>query len=144
MITGVSLFGVWVRDIDEALQFYTDKLGFQVGTDVTLNDGYRWATVFHPDHPELHVNLQIPGPPMDPESAEFLNRSLDKGVMHAFGLATTDCRKTYEELRSKGVEFVAEPADRPYGVEAIAVDPSGNKLVVVEQHLYRGEDFPHS
>jgi catechol 2,3-dioxygenase-like lactoylglutathione lyase family enzyme len=143
MITGVSLFGVWVKDIDEALTFYTEKLGFQVSTDITLGDGYRWATVVHPDHPELEVNLQIPGPPLDPESAEFIRRSLDKGVLHAFGLSTSDCHQTYKDLLAKGVEFVQEPADRPYGVEAIARDNSGNFLVIVEQHEYTGEDFPH-
>lgn len=79
MITGVSLFGVWVTDIDESIAFYTEKLGFRLHTDVSLGDGYRWATVVHPDHPDLEVNLQVPGPPLDPESAEFVRRSLDKG-----------------------------------------------------------------
>lgn len=144
MITGVSLVGVWVNDIDQSLAFYSDKLGFKITNDVTLGDGYRWATVAHPDHPELEVNLQVPGPPLDPESAEFVKRTLGKGVLHALGLATTDCRQTYQELVAKGVEFIQEPSDRPYGVEAVARDNSGNFLVIVERHPFTGEDFPHA
>lgn len=144
MITGVSLVGVWVNDIDASLAFYSDKLGFKVTSDLTLGDGYRWATVAHPDHPELEINLQVPGPPLDPESATFIKRSLDKGVLHAVGLATDDCRQTHRELVAKGVEFVQEPADRPYGVEAVARDNSGNFLVIVERRPYSGEDFPHA
>lgn len=144
MITGVSLVGVWVTDIDESLAFYADKLGFRVTSDITLGDGYRWATVAHPDHPELEINLQVPGPPLDPESETFIKQSLGKGVLHAVGLATTDCRETHRELVAKGVEFVQDPSDRPYGVEAVARDNSGNFLVIVERHEYTGEDFPHA
>ncbi|SDS08451.1 VOC family protein [Microlunatus soli] len=144
MITGISLFSVWVTDIDEALKFYTEKLGFSVNTDITLGDGYRWTTVFHPDQPDLSVNLQVPGPPLDPESAEFVRRSLAKGVMHAFVLRTTDCRQSYANLSAKGVEFVQEPSVRPYGTEAVARDNSGNFLVLVQQGEYSGEDFPHA
>jgi catechol 2,3-dioxygenase-like lactoylglutathione lyase family enzyme len=144
MISGVSLVGVWVNDIDASLRFYADKLGFTVTSDITLGDGYRWATVAHPDHPELEVNLQVPGPPLDPESATYIRRSLDKGVLHGVGLATTDCRETFRELSARGVEFVQEPSDRPYGVEAVARDNSGNFLVIVERHEYTGEDFAHA
>jgi catechol 2,3-dioxygenase-like lactoylglutathione lyase family enzyme len=69
MITNVSLMGVWVTDIDEAKDFYTEKLGFEVREDVTMGD-YRWLTVGHPDQPDLKINLQVPGPPLDAESAE--------------------------------------------------------------------------
>ncbi|QDP97556.1 VOC family protein [Microlunatus elymi] len=144
MITGVSLFTVWVKDIDDSLKFYTDKFGFTVHTDITLGDGYRWATIVHPDHPELEVNLQVPGPPVDPESAEVMKRAMDKGTLHAFGLATTDCQQTYRELTDKGVEFIQEPAERPYGTEAIARDNSGNFVVIVQQRPYTGEDFAHA
>ena len=133
MITNVSLVTIWVKDQDAAKAFYTDKLGFEPGDDVTLGDGYRWLTVFHPDHPELHLVLQVPGPPLDDEAAEVFRRMLDKGTLHAVGLATDDCRKTFEELSGRGVTFVQEPADRPYGVEAILRDDSGNWLVLVEQ-----------
>jgi catechol 2,3-dioxygenase-like lactoylglutathione lyase family enzyme len=143
MITHVSLATIWVTDQDEAKDFYVDKLGFQVATDVTMGDGYRWLTVAHPDHPELQLTLMRPGPPLDDEAAAVVARLLDKGTMHAVGLATDDCRKTHEELTAKGVEFVQEPADRPYGVEAIMRDNSGNWLVLVETKAYSGEDFPH-
>lgn len=143
MITNVSLATIWVTDQDEAKDFYVDKLGFQVATDVTMGDGYRWLTVSHPDHPELQLTLMRPGPPLDEEAAAVVSRLLDKGTMHAVGLATDDCRKTHEELVAKGVEFVQEPADRPYGVEAILRDNSGNWLVLVEAKFYAGEDFPH-
>jgi catechol 2,3-dioxygenase-like lactoylglutathione lyase family enzyme len=143
MITHVSLATIWVTDQEEAKDFYVDKLGFQVAADVTMGDGYRWLTVAHPDHPELQLTLMRPGPPLDDEAAAVVARLLDKGTMHAVGLATDDCRKTHEELAAKGVEFVQEPADRPYGVEAIIRDNSGNWLVLVETKAYSGEDFPH-
>jgi catechol 2,3-dioxygenase-like lactoylglutathione lyase family enzyme len=132
MITNVSLATVWVTDQDEAKAFYIDKLGFQEGADITLGDGYRWVTVAHPDHPELQLTLSIPGPPLDDEDAAYVRRMLAKGGLGAVGLATDDCRKTHEELVAKGVEFIQEPADRPYGVEAIVRDNSGNWLVMVE------------
>jgi catechol 2,3-dioxygenase-like lactoylglutathione lyase family enzyme len=132
MITHVSLATVWVNDQDESKAFYIDKLGFQEGADITLGDGYRWVTVAHPDHPELQLTLSIPGPPLDDEDAAYVRRMLAKGGLGAVGLATDDCRKTHEELVAKGVEFIQEPADRPYGVEAIVRDNSGNWLVMVE------------
>jgi catechol 2,3-dioxygenase-like lactoylglutathione lyase family enzyme len=138
MITHVSLATVWVNDQEEAKAFYVDKLGFQVATDVTMGDGYRWLTVAHPDHPELELTLMRPGPPLDEVSAAAVQRMLDKGSLGAVGLATDDCRKTHEELSAKGVEFVQEPSDRPYGVEAIIRDNSGNWLVVVERKPYTG------
>lgn len=142
MITHVSLATVWVTDQDEAKAFYTEKLGFREATDVSMGDGYRWLTVCHPDHPELELTLMVPGPPLDEESAAAFRRMLDKGSLGAVGLSTDDCRKTYEELSARGVEFIQEPADRPYGVEAILRDNSGNWLVLVERKPYDGSDFP--
>ncbi|HEY8548214.1 MAG TPA: VOC family protein [Acidimicrobiales bacterium] len=142
MITHVSLATVWVTDQEAAKDFYVDKLGFQVATDVTMGDGYRWLTIAHPEHPELELTLMRPGPPLDDEAAATVSRLLAKGTMHAVGLATDDCRKTFEELSAKGVEFVQEPSDRPYGVEAVMRDNSGNWLVMVERKPYTGEDFP--
>ena len=139
MITHVSLATIWVNDQDEAKAFYVDKLGFQEAIDVTMGDGYRWLTVCHPDHPELELTLMRPGPPLDEESAAAFQRMLDKGTLGAVGLSTDDCHKTYEELSANGVEFVQEPADRPYGVEAIIRDNSGNWLVLVERKSYTGE-----
>jgi len=136
MITNVSLATIWVTDQDEAKAFYVDKLGFQAMSDITLGDGYRWLTVAHPDHPELQLNLAKPGPPLDDESAAAVRRMMEKGSLHAVGLATDDCRATYEELTANGVEFLQEPAERPYGVEALLRDNSGNWLVLVEQRPF--------
>jgi catechol 2,3-dioxygenase-like lactoylglutathione lyase family enzyme len=133
MISNVSLVTVWVTDQDAAKAFYIDKLGFVESTDITMGDGYRWLTVCHPDHPELELTLMTPGPPLDEESAGAVRRMLEKGALNAVGLATRDCRKTHKELVARGVTFIQEPADRPYGVEAILRDNSGNWLVLVEQ-----------
>ncbi len=141
MITNVSLATVWVNDQDEAKAFYIDKLGFREGSDVAMGDGYRWVTVIHPDHPELEVTLMRPGPPLDDEDAAAFRRMLDKGSLGAVGLATDDCHQTYEELSAQGVTFVQEPADRPYGVEAILRDNSGNWLVLVDPKPFSPEDF---
>jgi catechol 2,3-dioxygenase-like lactoylglutathione lyase family enzyme len=144
MITNISLVTIYVTDQDEAKRFYTDVLGFVEGTDVAMGDGFRWVTVAHPDHPELQVTLMKPGPPLDDEMAEAVRRALANGTMGGFGLSTTDCHKTYEDLVAKGVEFTQPPSDRPYGVEAVMRDNSGNWLVIVEPREYTGEDFPHA
>ena len=141
MITNVSLATVWVTDQDEAKAFYIDKLGFREATDVSMGDGYRWLSVCHPDHPELELTLMRPGPPLDEEDAAAFRRMLDKGSLGAVGLATDDCHKTYEELIAKGVTFIQEPADRPYGIEAILRDNSGNWLVLVESKPISPGDF---
>ncbi|HEY9333892.1 VOC family protein [Kribbella sp. NPDC004138] len=140
MITNISLISVFVDDIDEALAFYTGKLGFVLNTDVKLPD-FRWCTVHHADHPELELQLALPGPPLDEESTAAIKRMMAKGTMHGFGIATDDCRKTFAELTAKGVEYIQEPSDRPYGVEAVLRDNSGNWLVLVEQRPYTAEDF---
>ena len=143
MITNVSLVTIWVADQDEAKAFYLDKLGFEEASDITLGDGYRWLSVSHPSHPELQLTLMKPGPPLDEEDAAIFRRMLGKGSLPAVGLATDDCQKTYRELKARGVSFIQEPADRPYGVEAILRDNSGNWLVLVEQKPFTGEEFPH-
>ncbi len=133
MIENISLVTIYCLDQDEARDFWVDVLGFRVRTDVTMGEGFRWVTVSHPDQPELEVTLMTPGPPLDPDAADFVRRQLQKGQMGGLGLKVDDCRKTYEELVSKGVTFVQEPADRPYGVEAVMRDVSGNWLVLVER-----------
>jgi catechol 2,3-dioxygenase-like lactoylglutathione lyase family enzyme len=143
MITNVSLVTLYVTDQDEAKKFYTEVLGFEEHTDVAMGDGFRWVTVAHPDHPELEVTLMLPGPPLDEGVAEAVRRALANGTMGGFGLCTTDCHKTYEDLTAKGVEFVQTPADRPYGIEAVMRDNSGNWLVLVEPKEFTGTDFPH-
>ena len=140
MITNISLMTLFVTDQDEARKFYTEVLGFEARADVTLGD-YRWVTVGHPGQPELDVTLSVPGPPLDTEMIEAVRRALANGSMGGFGLKTDDCRKTYEELTAKGVEFMQPPADRPYGVEAVMRDNSGNWLVLVEPRDFTPNDF---
>jgi catechol 2,3-dioxygenase-like lactoylglutathione lyase family enzyme len=106
-----------------------------------MGEGYRWLTVILPDHPELEVTLMKPGPPLDEEMTAVVTRQLLKGNMGGLGLRVDDCMKTCEELRAKGVTFVQEPSDRPYGVEAVIRDVSGNWLVLVEPKEFTAEDF---
>jgi len=143
MITNISLVTLYVTDQDEARAFYVDKLGFTPGSDVRMGDGFRWVTVFHPDHPELEVTLMVPGPPLDDAMADAVRRALAQGSMGGFGLSTSDCHATHRELVAKGVEFLQPPSDRPYGVEALLRDNSGNWLVLVEPRPFDGSDFPH-
>jgi catechol 2,3-dioxygenase-like lactoylglutathione lyase family enzyme len=144
MITNVSLVTLYVTDQDAAKAFYLDNLGFEERTDVTMGDGFRWCTIGHPDQPELEITLMVPGPPLDEHMTDAVRRSLAAGTMGGIGLSTNDCHKTFAELSAKGVEFVQAPADRPYGVEAIIRDNSGNWLVLVENRPFTGADFPHA
>ncbi len=132
MITNVSLVSVWVKDQDASLAFYTDVLGFQVGDDIRLAEDFRWLTVVHPRQPELHLHLTTPGPPLSDELQSAIHRSLDSGGMPGIGLNVDDCRATYDDLVAKGVTFLQEPSERPYGVEALLRDNSGNWIVMVE------------
>lgn len=141
MITNVSLVNVFCLDQDKARDFYVDVLGFELRTDATVGDGFRWVTVGHPSQPELELTLMTPGPPMDADAADFVRRQLEKGQLGGVGLRVDDCRKTHAELVAKGVEFVQEPADRPYGVEAVMRDVSGNWLVLVEPKDYTPDDL---
>ena len=143
MITNISIASVFVKDVDESKKFYTEVLGFDEGDDITLGD-YRWCTVHHPTQPELAVHLSIPGPPHSPEMVDAINRALDEGGMHGLGMNVDDCRKTYDDLRDKGVEFIQPPEERPYGVEAVARDNSGNWMVLVEPREYSPDDFDNA
>jgi catechol 2,3-dioxygenase-like lactoylglutathione lyase family enzyme len=142
MITNISLVSLYVTDQDEAKRFYVDVLGFVEVNDVAMGDAFRWVTVAHPDHPELEVTLMVPGPPLDDDMAAAVRRALAKGTMGGFGLNTDDCRKAYDDLVAKGVEFVQPPSERPYGVEAVMRDNSGNWLVLVEPHAFDPGDLP--
>ena len=141
MILNVSLVTVFCLDQSAARDFYVQNLGFETRTDVSMGEGYRWVTIGHPSQPELEVTLMIPGPPLSPEAADFVRGQLESGQMGGLGLRVDDCRKTYEELSAKGVTFVQEPSDRPYGVEAVLRDNSGNWLVLVEPKEFSPEDF---
>jgi catechol 2,3-dioxygenase-like lactoylglutathione lyase family enzyme len=141
MILNVSLVTVFCLDQSATRDFYVQNLGFEVRTDVTMGEGYRWLTIGHPSQPELEVTLMLPGPPLSPEAADFVRGQLESGQMGGLGLRVDDCRKTYDELSAKGVTFVQEPSDRPYGVEAVMRDNSGNWLVLVEPKPFSPEDF---
>jgi len=136
MIENISLTTVYCLDQDATRDFYVSKLGFEVRTDATMGE-FRWVTIGHPSQPELDVTLMVPGPPLSPEAADFVRKQLEAGQMGGLGLRVDDCRKTYEELSAAGVTFVQEPADRPYGVEAVMRDNTGNWLVLVEPKLVR-------
>ena len=123
---------LWVHDQDEALEFYTKKLGMEVRSDVTLPEmgDFRWLQVGPPGQDDVAITLMaIPGPPvMDDETAEQVRALMAKGFAGTVFLTTDDCRKSYEELLQRGVEFVEPPEDRPYGVDAGFRDPSGNSF----------------
>ena len=141
MITNVSLVTVYCLDQDQARDFYVDVLGFTPRTDITLGEGFRWVTVGHPSQPELDLTLMTPGPPLNEEAAVFVRGQLEKGEMGGVGLTVDDLRTTFEELSAKGVVFLQEPQDRPYGVEAVMRDVSGNWLVLVEPREFSAGDF---
>jgi catechol 2,3-dioxygenase-like lactoylglutathione lyase family enzyme len=141
MITNVSLVTVYCLDQDAARDFYVDVLGFAPRTDVVMGEGFRWLTISHPSQPELEITLMLPGPPLDDEAAALVRRQLEKGQMGGLGLRVEDCRKAFAELSARGVEFLQEPADRPYGVEAVLRDGSGNWLVLVEPREFSPSDF---
>lgn len=135
MITNISIASVFVKDVDASKAFYTDILGFEEHTDLTLGD-YRWCTVKHPSQPDLQVHLTTPGPPIPPDLVDAIDRALDSGSMFGIGVNVDDCHNTYEELRAKGVEFLQPPSERPYGVEAVLRDNSGNWMVLVEPRAF--------
>jgi catechol 2,3-dioxygenase-like lactoylglutathione lyase family enzyme len=123
---------VWVADQDEALEFYTKKLGMEVRSDVTLPEmgAFRWLTVGPPGQEDVAITLMaIPGPPvMDEETAQQVRDLMAKGFAGTVFLATDDVRSDYEELKGRGVEFTEEPEERPYGIDSGFRDPSGNSF----------------
>jgi predicted enzyme related to lactoylglutathione lyase len=123
---------LWVHDQDEALAFYTQKLGMEVRSDVTVAEmgNFRWLTVAPPGQPDIAIVLMaIPGPPvMDAETAAQVRVLMGKGFAGTVFLSTENCQASYEELRARGVEFVEAPEQRPYGIDAAFRDPSGNNF----------------
>ena len=123
---------LWVHDQEEALAFYTEKVGMEIKSDVRLPElgDFRWLTVGPPGQDEVSIVLMaIPGPPMfEAETVEQIKAVMAKGVAGTVFLTTDDCRANFEELRDRGVEFVEEPEERPYGIDAGFRDPSGNHL----------------
>jgi uncharacterized glyoxalase superfamily protein PhnB len=123
---------LWVHDQEEALAFYTQKLAFEVRSDVTLAEmgNFRWLTVGPANQPDIAIVLmEIPGPPvMDAETADEVRALMAKGFAGTVFLTTDDAQASYDELKGRGVEFVEELEDRPYGIDAGFRDPSGNHL----------------
>jgi catechol 2,3-dioxygenase-like lactoylglutathione lyase family enzyme len=127
---------LWVHDQDEALMFYTQKLGMELREDVTLPelDNFRWLTVGPAGQPDVAVTLMaIPGPPVfDAETQEQVKTVMAKGAAGTIFLTTEDCQASYEELKGRGVEFTETPEERPYGIDAGFRDPSGNAIRLTE------------
>ncbi len=123
---------LWVHDQDEALAFYTQKLGMEVRIDVTMPEmgGFRWLTVGPVGQPDVAIVLMaIPGPPiMDPDTAAQVRELMAKGFAGTVFLTTEDCHADYEQLKARGVEFTEAPSERPYGIDSGLRDPSGNSI----------------
>jgi len=127
---------VWVHDQDEALAFYTGKLGMEVREDVTVPElgNFRWLTVGPPLQPDVAFVLMEPSAPgLDPETQGKLEEIMAKGFAGGLCFETDDCRAQYEALRARGVEFQEEPTQRPYGVDCGFRDPSGNSFRLVQR-----------
>ena len=132
MSQGVGVAGIYVRDQDEALAFYVEKLGFRVHTDARNGD-YRWLTVQHPGQPTFQLGLFKPQPPtIDEATAETVSEIVAKGAMPPLVFVVDDCRAAYDELRGRGVEFTQEPTERYGSVDASFRDPSGNGWKMIE------------
>jgi catechol 2,3-dioxygenase-like lactoylglutathione lyase family enzyme len=129
---------VWVRDQDEALAFYTEKLGMELREDVTLPEmgNFRWLTVGVPGQPDVAITLMaVPGPPVFEESTrELIHSLLAKGAAGGLFFSTDDCQASYEELKGRGVEFLQEPTEQPYGIDAGFRDPSGNQFRMAQRN----------
>jgi len=127
---------MWVNDQDEALEFYTQKLGMEVRIDVTMPElgNFRWLTVGPAGQPDVSIVLMgIPGPPvMDVETADQVRSLMAKGFAGTVFLTTDDCQASYEELKGRGVEFTEPPEDRPYGIDSGFRDPSGNSIRITQ------------
>jgi len=123
---------LWVNDQDEALEFYTRKLGMEVRSDATLAEmgNFRWLTVGPVGQPDVAIVLMaIPGPPlMDDATAEQVRALVAKGFAGTVFLTTDDCHASYDELKARGVEFTEPPEERPYGIDSGFRDPSGNSI----------------
>jgi catechol 2,3-dioxygenase-like lactoylglutathione lyase family enzyme len=136
MLNQLANVQVWVNDQDEALAFYTDKLGFEVREDVTVPElgNFRWLSVGVPGQDVAIVLMAVPGAPVfDDETRQQILDLLAKGASGGLFFTTEDCRASYEELAARGVEFTQEPTEQPYGVDAGFRDPSGNQFRMVQR-----------
>ena len=132
MSPGIESVGIYVRDQDEALEFYVGKLGFRAHTDVR-NGPYRWLTVQHPDQPSFQLGLFKPqSPVLDEATVRTVREIVAKGAMPPLVLVVDDCRTAYDRMSALGVEFTQEPVDRYGAVDASFRDPSGNGWKMIE------------
>jgi catechol 2,3-dioxygenase-like lactoylglutathione lyase family enzyme len=136
MLKQLTHASVWVHDQDDALAFYTEKLGMEVREDVTVPElgNFRWLSVGIPGQPEVSITLMaVPGAPVfEEETREQILSLVSKGVLGGLFFVADDVRATYEELKARGVEFVQEPTEQPYGLDAGLRDVSGNHMRVAE------------
>ena len=130
MLKQLSYVQVWVHDQDEALRFYTEKLGMELREDVTVPEmgNFRWLSVGVPGQDDVAITLMdIPGPPVfEEETRQKIQDLLARGASGGLFFSTDDAQTAYEELKSRGVEFTQEPTEQPYGIDAGFRDPSGN------------------
>ncbi|MFL5923531.1 MAG: VOC family protein [Gaiellaceae bacterium] len=136
MLKQLTHVQVWVHDQDEALAFYTDKLGMEVREDVTVAEmgNFRWLSVGVPGQDVAITLMAIPGPPVfEEETRRQIQALLSKGASGGLFFSTDDAQKTYEELKSRGVEFAQEPTEQPYGIDAGFRDVSGNHFRMMQQ-----------
>ena len=136
MLKHLTHVNVWVHDQDEALAFYTEKLGLELREDVTVPElgNFRWLSVGVPGQPDVAITLMsVPGPPVfDDETRAHIQALMAKGASGGLFFSTDDCRASYEELSKRGVEFLQEPSEQPYGTDAGFRDPSGNQFRMVQ------------
>jgi catechol 2,3-dioxygenase-like lactoylglutathione lyase family enzyme len=136
MLKQLANVQVWVHDQDEALAFYTEKLGLELREDVTVPEmgNFRWLSVGVPGQDVAITLMAVPGPPVfDEDTRAQIHALLAKGASGGLFFTTDDCRGTYEELKGRGVEFTQEPTEQPYGVDAGLRDPSGNQFRMVQR-----------
>ena len=136
MLNKLTHVQVWVHDQDEALAFYTEKLGMELREDVTVPEmgNFRWLSVGLPGQDVSITLMAIPGPPVfDEETRDQINKLLAKGASGGLFFRTDDAQKSYEELKSRGVEFTQEPTEQPYGIDAAFRDPSGNQIRMAQR-----------
>jgi catechol 2,3-dioxygenase-like lactoylglutathione lyase family enzyme len=132
MSQGVQMVGLYVRDQDEALDFYVGKVGFKVHTDMKNGD-FRWLTVQHPDQPSFQLGLFKPGPPtIDEGTAQSVHEVLAKGAMPPLVLEVEDCRAAFDRMKARGVEITQEPIERFGTIDAGFRDPSGNGWKMIQ------------
>jgi catechol 2,3-dioxygenase-like lactoylglutathione lyase family enzyme len=132
MLKSLTNVNVWVHDQDEALAFYTEKLGLELRNDVTVPEmgNFRWLTVGVPGQPDVALALMsVPGPPVfDADTSAKIKELMAKGAAGGLFFSTDDVQASYEELKGRGVEFQQEPTKQPYGIDAGLRDPSGNSI----------------